>query len=195
MHFIINPPISGFPGFHERFQGFQGFHERFLYFNEDFRISGKITRDFSEVYEISVSGGPLDYVATLTAHAHIQRKKYENDHVPSHESVSLVPRPHPQEEARVRSEEVRQEAKPDVIYRTRYDIPGILPIELHTLAYWYVRFSFFPDGASMSRKDKALLVYSLYRIASMLIRGSIMLECGYIYSPRGVSQWYKVAPC
>ena len=68
------------------------------------------------------------------------------------------------------AEEVRQEAKPDVIYRTRYCIPGILPIELHTLAYWYVRFSFFPDGASMSRKDKALLVFSLYRIASMLIR-------------------------
>ena len=98
MHIIINPPISGFPGFREIFQGFQGFHERFIYFNEDFRISGKITRDFSEVNEISVSGGPLDYVATLTAHAHIQRKKCENDHVPS---VSLVPRPHPQEEERV----------------------------------------------------------------------------------------------
>ena len=64
-------------------------------------------------------------------------------------------------------EEVRQEAKPDVIYRTRYYIPGILAIELHTLAYWDVRF---PDGASMSRTEKALLVSSLYRVASMLIR-------------------------
>ena len=42
------------------------------------------------------------------------------------------------------TEEVRQEAKPDVIYRTRYYIPGILSIELHTLAYWDVRFSFIP---------------------------------------------------
>ena len=74
--------------------------------------------------------------------------------------------------------QVRQEAKPDVIYRTRYYIPGILAIELHTL-YWYIYIYtcaslLFPDGASMSRTDKALLVCSLYRVASLLIR---VLSC------------------
>ena len=57
------------------------------------------------------------------------------------------------------SEEVRQEAKPDVIYRMR-TTPGI-PL---SCILWPTQ------RASMSRTDKALLVSSLYRVASMLIR-------------------------
>ena len=91
MRNIINPQILGFqrrfPGCHERFQDFKG---DFPDFAKDLGISRKISlfqgrfpdfgKDYDrEVYEISVSGGPLDYVVTLTAHAHIQRKKC---HVP-----------------------------------------------------------------------------------------------------------------
>ena len=69
-----SPDFNGdFPDFTKDFRDFRDF-------TKDFFISTKISgfrerlREISEVYEISVSGGPLDYVATLTAHAHVQIK-------------------------------------------------------------------------------------------------------------------------
>ena len=64
-------------------------------------------------------------------------------------------------------EEVRQEAKPDACTIT------FLACLLLTCILWpsgMCASLLFPDGASMSRTDKALLVSSLYRVASMLIR-------------------------
>ena len=59
----ISRKISGFPGFHERFQDFTDFTKDFRISTEisGFRERFLISREISgEVYEISVSGGPSD---------------------------------------------------------------------------------------------------------------------------------------